>query len=148
MGTDKWEHFFQQGFWAFALARSSQAGKIPDMNEVSVRWGFYQWMEGENSPNVAAFENAYEKMGKTFGVSRKGYFGSWSTGIISHGDMTANEEGYRFYRLLYNAFIKNPSGQPFHFSINDYDISNMNEQNVPNSFTGGIKANDIYDMPF
>lgn len=65
-----------------------------------------------------------------------GYYGASSTGVVSLADHNANEEGYSFFRDLY----EDPFG--FVFDIRDYNLRSMNENNgeQDNILVAGVVA--------
>ena len=144
MGTDKWEHFFQQGYWYYYAAY--EEGFY--LSDPKIREGFGKWLEGEDDPSTAQYESVYKGIFSTFNHEpvKKGIFGSYSTGVISHADMAANEQGYQFYHNLYEAFVTNPDGSPFRFSAIKYTTTMMNEQSNKNTFVHGLQVDDSLDQ--
>lgn len=125
LGLDKWGHFFQMGYWYWHE-------KLTDKTE---RDEYAQYMEGDS-------ELPKEKRGRYRAFARQwistfqfGYFGSWSTGVVSRADMVANEAGYHFWKKL----AENPA--TFKFRVADYAdlIPMMNEANNPNKYTSGVE---------
>jgi hypothetical protein len=106
-----------------------------------------KWLEGENNPATAKYAGLYDHIARYFGELRaqSGIYGSYSTGVISHADMAANEQGYKFYNNLYNAFVANPMGPAYTFSATKYAINAMNEQSNPNTFVNGVKVDDKFE---
>ena len=164
MGTDKWEHFFQQGGWNWDLAYGPAKDELkrlyprttfPDFTQLAVRTAFAEWLEGTNKtranavdPLVANYDAEFAMIAKLFGIKGvKGIYGSYSTGVISYADMCANEQGFQFYTGLYKAFLQNSNSPTarFTFDVDNYDIYNMNEQNNPNRFVNGVIVNDGLD---
>jgi hypothetical protein len=154
MGTDKWEHFFQQGYWGFDAGLSRQDAHAYGL-----------WLEGDRSARGHFFEahpdiqrrmanqtpwvrhdfvdQYYQKISAKFGVtSWYGIYGNYSTGIVSHADINANIAGQAFYEKLFNAYQLGQTSYPFSFSVNDYPIQRFNEQNVPNTFSPNLIVND------
>lgn len=154
MGTDKWEHFFQQGYWAF------DAG----MNDMEAHaYGF--WLEGDPTSRGRFFlcypelekrwakfnlhqrhdlvDTYYKNISAKFGVKTwMGMYGSLSTGVVSYADNEANIAGMHFYQKLFKAYKKGQKSYTFTFSVKDYKITGFNEQNVPNTFDPGLIVND------
>jgi hypothetical protein len=143
MGTDKWEHFFQQGYWYFDYAWHQDTV----MGDPKVRTGFGKWLEGEADVSTAMYAGRYMEIAKRFGEARArmGIYGSYSTGIISNADMAANEQGFTFYLDLYRAFMANPTGKVFRFSAKKYTTTNMNEQKNPSIIDRHLKIDDSLD---
>jgi hypothetical protein len=80
-----------------------------------------------------------------FDFNRFGYYGSYSSGVISYADMNANEEGYKFYENVYESYKK---GEKYVFSVNDYNTASFNEaQNSPSRFSRGLVVDDSRGMP-
>ncbi len=164
VGTDKFEHMFQQGYWLWDLAYGGATQTLqaqhpgvafPDFTQLAVRTAFSEWLEGTDKnragnvdPLVKQYDAAFHLIVSFFGVkSEKGVFGSYSTGVISYADMAANEQGYQFYTALYNACYKALlSGQtatvPYHFDVFNFDFPSMNEQRNPNTFVNGVTPDD------
>ena len=149
MGTDKWEHFFQQGYWLWDLAYGDAMASLnakypgttfPDFTQLSVRTAFSEWLEGTKikrdkteDPLVTTWGGQFEKIAKFEGIKpRMGIYGAYSTGVISYADMCANEQGFQFYNSLYNNSIT------FKFSTNNYDLLDMNEWWNSNVYVNGI----------
>lgn len=128
LGTDKWGHFSMQGYWYWA---SKLPGKVD-------RTKYGMFMEGD--PALAPEERAkFDAMAKKWISSfRFGYFGAWSTGVISHADMQANEAGFQ----MYSSIFADPDG--YQFSLDQFAdaLPQMNEQNNPNKYSYGVEAND------
>jgi hypothetical protein len=155
VGTDKFEHFFQQGYWLFDMVYGKARLEllkidptIPDFGDLAIRRAFSEWMEGvspQADPLIAKYEKQFTEVGKHFGCPSFGYFGSDVTGIASWADIQAGLDGYEFYVSLYNAFLSNPNGNPPTFSLKSYNVSKWNEQNNKNWFVHGLKRDDHYD---
>lgn len=120
MGTDKWGHFFQEGYWYFDLAHKAQP-KVEGQAALSTEkylnlYGMY--LEGHPDFDKEAGPRK-TVLSATFGdftashypgglgaattrvfANQPGFFGSWATGIVSIADMAANIEGYKFYQEL------------------------------------------------
>jgi RHS repeat-associated protein len=152
MGTDKWEHFFQQGYWAFAASMSDKEARVYGLwleGDPTARGrylGLYpklqqQW-KGINPPDKHyMIDGYYAGLSTPFGEKTWfGKYGSESTGVISYADINANDNGLKFYRNLFDAYTKGQA--TFTFSVGDYAIQDFNEQNVPNKFVNGLTVND------
>lgn len=123
IGIDKLGHFFQQGYWY----------EHSGLNEAElVNWG--KFLEGD--PELASgSHNKYIKITKNYCVScaKFGYFGSYSTGVISSADIEANMYGYDFFkRLRADPWMK--------FDIQAWDIEMLNEVNNPSKFNSGLSV--------
>jgi hypothetical protein len=127
MGTDKWEHFFQQGWWLFDRAQTDRG-----FWREKTRAAFSRWLEGfPSSEGERHYFPAIATQCDRAIDGQRGYFGTYSTGVASTGDVNANEEGYHFYRRLAREFERNPRGTPFVFSVDDYRYSGFNEEHNP-----------------
>jgi len=145
MGTDKWEHFFQQGFWLAVW--SDGAGKCKLETDAD-RMRFCLYMEGDYDSKTAPAgeEAAFQLMARAFtgepllGKFKVGSFGSATTGVTSYADIQANLAGYKFYEKLMDAYRK---GGNYNFKVSDYDTRTFNESTVtPNKFASDLKVND------
>jgi hypothetical protein len=156
VGTDKFEHFFQQAFWLFNMVYGPARvallkidPKMPDFSQVSVRRAFCEWMEGipdTYDPLIDKYRVQLAEVGAYFHVPLgKGGYGSASTGVASWADIQANLDGYLFYESLFLAFMKAPAGTAPVFSLSNYSISKWNEQNNKNWFVPSLKIDDKYD---
>jgi hypothetical protein len=129
LGSDKWGHFFMQGYWY-------HHAKLKNKRE---RHEYGQYMEGDSDLREER-RRKYSKLAREW-VSdfRFGYFGAWSTGVISLADGQANEGGFQFYTKLFN----DPEG--YRFDLDDYMefIPQMNEQTNPSKFASGIDVSDV-----
>jgi hypothetical protein len=102
MGTDKWGHFFQQGYWGFVL--EDRFGFTE--SEIDI---FHKYVEGHSSVGFVTDLMPKNLWGKCFDASRQltdvpiwsyGYFGRRSTGVVSNADLRANMLGMSFYKDL------------------------------------------------
>jgi hypothetical protein len=141
MGTDKWEHFFQQGYWLFDMGMTNP-DKYGSKDPSHWRKAFSEWLEGfPAAPDLKEFRTYVSPYNKDV---RKGYYGTYATGRASNGDVAANEQGFQFYMRLYESFQKDPKGAPFTFSLKDYDVRGFNEENNPGYTVPGLKTNPGY----
>jgi hypothetical protein len=148
MGTDKWGHFFQQGYWYF----ENKLDKAED------REAFGKFLEGDDSffmppknataeeikSGRAAADKRWTKIALgSSGVNRltalivksyKGMHGAKVSGIISYADMNANEAGYKFYKALSENYDK------YTFRLADFktDLSKFKEYNEANPMKSRI----------
>ena len=126
LGIDKLGHFVEQGYWLYDAERQAL------LKGSTERWQFGQFMEGD--PGLGS--DLYSKYRQIFGsycrtcvlLGGFGYYGSASTGVISHADMMANEGGSKFYTDL----AEKP--ETYHFSIASFDYQAWNEQVTPNLY--------------
>ena len=106
-------------------------------------------MEGistKDDPLIGKYRRQFEEVGNYFGVPLgEGGYGSASTGIASWADIQAGLDGYSFYVSLYNAFVSNPNGGAYHFSLSNYNVAQWNEQTNPNWFVPGLNTDDTFD---
>lgn len=154
IGTDKFGHMFQQGYWYYLASRNRR---------ISLRqFGYY--LEGDQrffgkhqlvKPRPGSSARDLRRKNLTIRAARNrlvspyvdflkrmpdyelsdfGLFGSFSTGIISFADMNANSIGYAFYSDL----AKNPA--TFNFDVSKIDFKKLNERHIPNSFDRRVKA--------
>jgi RHS repeat-associated protein len=143
MGTDKWEHFFQQGYWLWYWSNVGYKGGGPPLKSDADRQAFSAYMEGDDSIAISQEQqDQFLEMARTFEpkFNQMGYYGSYATGVISHADESANTEGYKFYQKVYASL----GGPPYVFKVTDYDTSAFNEINNPNTFVRGTSVNDNY----
>jgi RHS repeat-associated protein len=154
MGTDKWGHFFQQGYWIYDLG-------LNDTGALSLS----MWLEGDKDCYKKPwYPNVREKVGDVLGGPREmdlqwsailkekygasmffGIFGAASTGVISYADIQANYNGASFYRAL----AKDPYGYTFNIK-NDIPraiLAQWNEQTNKNRFVPGITVDDTVFPP-
>jgi RHS repeat-associated protein len=131
MGTDKFGHFAQQGYWLF---KAVELGLI-DESEIE---DLSRWWEGD--PKTPADKKTRKKLEYASSivsggsVTTFGYFGSYSTGIISQADSVANRMGYDFYKKLNEDLLHK-------FSIVDYSreqLEGLNEWLNPSSHLSGV----------
>ncbi len=131
IGLDKVGHFASQGLWYFL---AEQEGLLSSQDE---RRKFGEFMEG--SPELArseygTYRAVYARYCKPCMIlGGFGYFGMTSTGVASRADMEANEDGYRFYRDLF----EHPS--TFSFDAQKYVTPLWNEAINPNIYKKGLK---------
>jgi len=136
-GTDKWGHFVQQGYW---LYRARHEGRLFSDGEMDQ---FSRWLEGD--PNLRleidkVQENRFKRIAKMYSggtVDRFGYFGSYSTGVVSFADVEANRLGYEFYKAL--------EADPwnYRFSTVRYTVEELQEINEyynPNYHLRGVRV--------
>jgi RHS repeat-associated protein len=155
VGTDKFEHFFQQGYWLFDVAYG-QAGiylkatvsGMPNFTDPKIRLAFSEWMEGVSStvdPLIGKYSAQFAAVANYFGMPLgEGGYGSASTGIISWADIQAGLDGYSFYESMYQAFMSNASNV-YQFSLSNYDVAKWNEQTNPNSWSNPpVNRDDDY----
>lgn len=149
IGTDKWGHFFQQGYWYFDLGLN-QIGRLSlglwlEGDQDCYKKPFYPDIPGKvldvvggakeiDSRWTAAINSRFPDAGKMF----PGVFGAASTGVISYADIQANEDGFRFYRDL----AADPYGYQFNINRAIPLIRQWNEQLNKNRFVGTVKVND------
>jgi hypothetical protein len=128
LGTDKWGHFFMQGYWYWDA-------KLPTDR---ARYEYGQYMEGDPDLYEERHKIYRQLAIKWIPGYRFGYFGGWSTGVVSRADMQANEGGFLFYRKLFD----DPAG--YKFTVDDYAkyLPNMNEQAWPSKYAYDIDVND------
>ncbi len=133
VGIDKIGHFMEQGWWYY---QAEQQGMLSGIKE---RLAFGQYMEGDDALPVSEHKRYDEIYGRFCWVCTIGggfgFFGAKSTGVISYGDMHANESGYQFYVEL----AKNPGDHKFRLA--DYPVEFWNEEVSPSKFVGGLEAN-------
>jgi len=131
MGTDKWGHFMQQGYWLYKLNRDGMLART----EINT---FSRWLEGDPRLRTTAQQGrkylVLAKMMSGGEVDRFGYYGAYSTGVASCGDVDANRLGFHFYRAIEN----NPWG--FSFSAKPYP--QMNEGLNPSRYMPGVELNE------
>jgi hypothetical protein len=147
MGTDKWGHFFQQGYWYFEN----------NLDKAEDRENFGKFLEGDESfykspknatpeeikSGRAAADKRWTKIAAgSSGVgvlmkllnSYKGMHGAKVSGIISYADMNANEAGYKFYKALSENYDK------YTFRLADFktDLPKFKEYNEANPMKSRI----------
>jgi RHS repeat-associated protein len=154
MGTDKWEHFFQQGYWTFDAGMNEKEAKVYSFwleGVPSARGRFMEshpelqkeWGILHPSEKHERIDNQYKRISSKFGVKTwMGIYGSESTGVVSYADINANLEGLKFYKKLVNAYQKGQKSFGFVFSVNDYKFQDFNEQREENVFLRGLQVND------
>lgn len=122
MGSDKWGHFFQQGYWYY---RSGLPRKD--------RWNLGLFLEGD--PTVEKFGTKFRAViaEQCRSCAKFGYFGSFSTGVISYADCYANEFGWRFYTEL----AENPAG--YRFSLANFDVRYLNESHIRSQTANSVE---------
>ncbi|MCI0739554.1 MAG: hypothetical protein L0Y72_10955 [Gemmataceae bacterium] len=153
MGTDKWGHFFQQGYWLHWHSDGSANELEGDEN----RSAFCDFLEGNFDIN-----NPPERVARIIGIREhsSGFFrrsviremeglrhwnmgmhGSVASGVISHADILANKEGYKFYKDLVEDFDN--GSDRYVFRIRSFATRSFNESVVtPNTFVNGVFAVD------
>jgi RHS repeat-associated protein len=139
MGTDKWGHFFQQGYWYFEH----------NLDKKSDRDAFGLFLEGKGDEQKGAkwHKLAIKSTGASGFYLGKSYFGmqgSKVSGVISYADMAANEAGYQFYKAL-SADWKN-----YTFKISNIkNLRQFKEYNDANPKKSSIeRANDDLDIDY
>lgn len=148
MGTDKWGHFFQEGFWYYfnklGPADRKKFGAFLEGDEQAFygRVGLTKAEKDKaNAAMLAKWKDPYDllKPDLGFGLHSKPYFGmfgSGPTGVISYADNNANEAGFTFYTKL----AANPDA--FVFKVTDYPYKEFNEANEGgnprNKAVGGV----------
>jgi hypothetical protein len=135
MGTDKWGHFFQQGYWLFKLHQSN------DLQNPDSLFAFCRFLEGGNTAEDRRQYDLVQfgRLAGRFG-SRQGIQGDRASGVISQADINANMGGFSFYSDLFADFLNRR--YTFRFRVEDYSIASFNEIAVPNTFTRGVRPND------
>jgi len=117
IGIDKLGHFLQQGYWY-----EHSGLEITQL----VNWG--KFLEGDTTLDVDE-RKKYRDVTKNYckSCAKFGYFGLFSTGVISHADIEANIYGFQFFqRLRENPWMS--------FSISDWDLKKLNEVLNPSDF--------------
>jgi RHS repeat-associated protein len=154
MGTDKWEHFFQQGFWLFDNGMTYDQGKtysewlegvdnargsLMDLYPALPRkWGV-KWDQLNPPRKHAMIDTEFSRISSKYGERTWfGKYGSWSSGVISHADVNANLAGMEFYRKLYTAYNDGAANPP-PFLVSQYRVSEFNEHEVENTFVKGLQ---------
>ena len=132
IGMDKIGHFLEEGWWYY---QAEGRGLLHGLDE---RWTLGQFMEGDDVVPVEV-RSRYEKIYGTFCSvcvvgGGFGFFGAKSTGVISYGDINANESGYQFF----SALAEDPAG--YQFKILSFPVDKWNEQNSPSKFVPGLKS--------
>lgn len=123
IGIDKLGHFFQQGYWY----EDSGLEKAELIN-----WGGF--LEGDTELPESSYET-YIKVTKKYckSCAKFGYFGSYSTGVISYADIDANIYGYEFFQLLRaDPWMK--------FDIRAWNLNKLNENHNPSKFNDGLEV--------
>jgi hypothetical protein len=90
----------------------------------------------------------FQAVGNYFHVplGGQGGYGTLATGIASQGDIQAGLDGYTFYVSLFEAFMSNPTGSAYKFSLSNYSVAQWNEQNNPNSWgPPALNRDDKFD---
>lgn len=132
IGIDKIGHFMEQGWWYY------QAEKQGMLTGAQERWAFGQYMEGDDDLPATDHKRYDEIYGRFCWVCTVGggfgFYGARSTGVVSYGDMHANESGYQFFDQL----AKDPGNHVFRLS--DYPVDTWNEEVSPSKFVGGLRA--------
>jgi hypothetical protein len=114
MGTDKWGHFFQQGYWYWA--NKLNAGERKQLGlylEGDVK-GFHGCVLPDTPKEAEMRRQAMmDKLKNTGGLPKPGFgsLGAETTGVISYADIAANEEGYKFYLNLGRVLSRLPALQ-------------------------------------
>jgi RHS repeat-associated protein len=156
MGTDKWEHFFQQGYWTWY---GYERGFLLNQDDINK---FQDFLEGDydtkgqfrvtterhalivNLPKTEWIGNTryYFMLAQRFNpkFDNVGYFGLYATGVASQADKKANLAGYTFYKDLVHDY---ENGEVYHFSVADFDTKSFNESvNTPSKFLRTIRVDD------
>ncbi len=132
IGIDKIGHFMEQGWWYF------QAEKQGMLSGPQERWAFGQYMEGDDALPDSEHKRYDDIYGRFCWVCTIGggfgFFGARSTGVVSYGDIYANENGYQFFDQL----SKDPGDHKFRLA--DYQFDKWNEEISPSKFVGGLEA--------
>ncbi len=134
IGLDKIGHFLEEGWWYY---QAESRGLLHGFDE---RWTLGQFMEGDDVVPVEV-RSRYEKIYGTFCSvcvvgGGFGFFGAKSTGVISYGDIYANESGYQFFSDL----AADPAG--YQFKILSFTVDKWNEQNSPSKLVPGLQSRD------
>lgn len=136
-GTDKWGHFFQQGWWYYQN-REKLAALDKKGNARAAMMLFGMYMEGDpeflkqcTSDKTRAQFQAIAR--QYLSLFKFGYFGSASSGVVSTADQAANLAGYRFYEGLADDPVN------FKFRVGDYHAGDFNEVRLDNQFINGFK---------
>ncbi|MCI0455603.1 MAG: hypothetical protein L0Z62_01320 [Gemmataceae bacterium] len=135
MGTDKWGHFFQQGYWLFRLIERE-------------REAFSRYLEGDYSPNGRPHgeEARFREHARRFESGGEGMQGSRASGVISNADIEANLRGADFYDDLYYNFLG--GGGPLVFRSESRANRRFNEAlHNQNTFVRGTMVDDT-DRPW
>lgn len=117
------------------------------------RKAFSAYMEGDNAIAISPEQQAqFLAMARTFEPQFRGmgYYGSWSTGVISHADEIANMEGYKFYQNVYNSLLPDavtPMSSVYKFKTTDYNTKAFSEVNTPNTYVNGISGTPPKPVP-
>ena len=137
MGTDKWGHFFQQGYWLLLAEKRGVITTAADRDLLS------KWWEGDLSTltpmigndKATSFLNFTKEM---YDKAQWGIFGRYSTGVVSKADIAANEAGYQFYKALTTANFGT-----IIFQAGNYPTNTFNETTNPNVYDDAIRRKII-----
>ena len=132
IGIDKIGHFFQQGYWYY------DANFRGELTSLTALRQFGEFMEGHPDLDKKLYP-VYRKIygyycSQCITMGGFGYFGAASTGVISLADMSANQDGFSFFRKL----SEHPDTYVFRFA--DYNVNMWNEQNNKSLFSPGLKV--------